>query len=144
MSGLSAWKVSKYRVFSGPYLYVFSLNVGKYRPEKTPYLDTSQAVALQANKELGLTFCNSLNMTSHHVWVERFLQSRFYQNVPKEFRWPGNEWQLSKKLWNFIAKRHTFCSACLTYPLRCSLGLGWRGPRIKLFVNFNYFLKVNN
>ena len=31
------WKVSKYGVFSGP-------NTGKYRPEKTPYLDTFHAM----------------------------------------------------------------------------------------------------
>ena len=35
----TAWKVSKYGVFS-----VFSPNVGKYRTEKTPYFDTFQAV----------------------------------------------------------------------------------------------------
>ena len=35
----TAPKVSKYRVFSGPYFSVFSPNTGKYRPEKTPYLD---------------------------------------------------------------------------------------------------------
>ena len=33
----TAWKVSKYGVFSGA-------NTGKYRPEKTPYLDTFHAV----------------------------------------------------------------------------------------------------
>ena len=47
----TAWKVSKYGVFSGPYFPVFGLNMerygvsglntGKYGPEKTPYLDTS-------------------------------------------------------------------------------------------------------
>ena len=38
----SAWKVSKYGFFSGPYfpVSVFSPNTGKYGPEKTPYLDT--------------------------------------------------------------------------------------------------------
>ena len=35
-----ARKMSKYRVFSGPYLSVFSPNTGKYGPEKTPYMDT--------------------------------------------------------------------------------------------------------
>ena len=30
----TAWKVSKYGVFSGPYYPVFGLNIGKYRPEK--------------------------------------------------------------------------------------------------------------
>ena len=34
----------KYGVFSGPYFPVFSRNTGKYRPEKTPYLDTFHAV----------------------------------------------------------------------------------------------------
>ena len=33
----TAWKVSKYGVFSAP-------NAGKYGPEKTPYLDTFHAV----------------------------------------------------------------------------------------------------
>ena len=36
----TAWKVSKYGVFSGPYFHVFGLNTGKYGPEKTPYLGT--------------------------------------------------------------------------------------------------------
>ena len=43
----TAWKVSKYEVFSGPhsnwitpYLPVFSPNKWKYGAEKTPYLDT--------------------------------------------------------------------------------------------------------
>ena len=36
----TAWKVSKYRVISGPYFPVFSPNTGKYEPEITPYLDT--------------------------------------------------------------------------------------------------------
>ena len=55
----TAWKVSKYGVFSDPYfpafglntesiqyLSVFSRNAGTYRPEKTPYLDTFHAVFL--------------------------------------------------------------------------------------------------
>ena len=35
----TAWKVSKYGVFSGPYFPVFSPNIGKYAPEKTLYFD---------------------------------------------------------------------------------------------------------
>ena len=42
----TAWKVSQYGFFSGPYFPVFGLNIGKYRPEKTPYLDTFHAVFL--------------------------------------------------------------------------------------------------
>ena len=40
----TAWKVSKYRVISGPYFAVFSPNTGKYEPEITPYLDTFHAM----------------------------------------------------------------------------------------------------
>ena len=43
-----AWKLSKYRVISGPYFRAFGLNIspkaGKYGPEITPYLDTFHAV----------------------------------------------------------------------------------------------------
>ena len=39
-----AWKLSKYRVISGPYFPVFELNTGKYGPEITPYLDTFNAL----------------------------------------------------------------------------------------------------
>ena len=47
----TTWKVPKHRVVSGPHFPVFSPhfpvfspNIGKYGPEKTPYLDTFQAV----------------------------------------------------------------------------------------------------
>ena len=42
----TAWKVSKYGVFSGPYFSVFNPNTGKYRLEKTTYLDAFQAVKI--------------------------------------------------------------------------------------------------
>ena len=41
---ITAWKVSKYGIFSGPYFPVFELNTEKYGPEKTPCLDTFHAV----------------------------------------------------------------------------------------------------
>ena len=34
----TARKVFRYKVFSSPYFPVFGLNMGKYGPEKTPYL----------------------------------------------------------------------------------------------------------
>ena len=40
----TAWKVSKYGVFSGPYFPVIGLSTGKYGLEKTPYFDTFHAV----------------------------------------------------------------------------------------------------
>ena len=53
------WKVSKYRVISGPYFPVFrmntetcsvnlSSNTGKYGLEKIPYLDTIHAVLMKS------------------------------------------------------------------------------------------------
>ena len=44
LASVTAWKVSTYEVFSGPYFPVFRTNTGKYGPEKTPYLDTFHAV----------------------------------------------------------------------------------------------------
>ena len=35
----TAWKLSKYGVFSGPSFPIFRLNTGKYGPEETPYLN---------------------------------------------------------------------------------------------------------
>ena len=43
---ITARKVSKYGVFSGPYFPSFGLNTGRYGPEKTPYLDTFHAVTI--------------------------------------------------------------------------------------------------
>ena len=40
----TVWKVSIYGVSSGPYFPVFSPNMGKYGPKKTPSLDTFYAV----------------------------------------------------------------------------------------------------
>ena len=62
----NACKVSKYGVFSGPYFpafglntekyfvsyFVFSPNVGKYGPEKTPYLDKFHTVLALNVREL--------------------------------------------------------------------------------------------
>ena len=52
----TAWKVSKCGVISGPYFPVFSPNTGKYRPEITPYLDTSHAVVRKLYYKVGQVF----------------------------------------------------------------------------------------
>ena len=53
---ITAWKVSKYGVFSGPYFSSFLIKspysmqiTGKYGSEKTPYLDTFHAVYVCIN-----------------------------------------------------------------------------------------------
>ena len=43
---ITAWKVSKYWVFSGQYFPVFELHRRKYEPEKTPYWNGFHAVYL--------------------------------------------------------------------------------------------------
>ena len=55
-------KVSKYEVISGPYFPVFSLNTGKYGPEKIPYLDTLHALNFTM-KETFAVSCLSYNQT---------------------------------------------------------------------------------
>ena len=56
----TAWKVSKYGVFSGPYFPVF-------RPEKSPYLDTFYAVMcfkIFFSLPINCRSCNSLSLIS--------------------------------------------------------------------------------
>ena len=42
----------QYGVLSGPYFVVFGLNIRKYGPEKTPYLDNFHAVIPLINQEI--------------------------------------------------------------------------------------------
>ena len=68
---ITAWKVSKYGVYSGPYFSVFSTNkgkyrlletpyLGKYRPEKTPYLDTFHIVNTISNRKICILVFSAL------------------------------------------------------------------------------------
>ena len=41
---ITAWKVSKYGVFFGPYIPLFSPNTAKYKTEKAPYFDIFHGV----------------------------------------------------------------------------------------------------
>ena len=51
----TAWKVSKYGVFSGPRFSVFGLNTEKYGPEKTPYLDSFHSVLFTKQLHIFIT-----------------------------------------------------------------------------------------
>ena len=59
----TAWKVSKYGVFSGPYFPVFG-------QEKTPYLSTFPAVLINSNSNLYQHFSSSLLMCPDGVKVK--------------------------------------------------------------------------
>ena len=70
---ITALKVSKYGVFSGPYfpafglsLSVFSPNTGKYGPEKAPYLDTFHAVDVWQYLSIVLKIIQLLNRIYHY------------------------------------------------------------------------------
>ena len=75
----TAWKVSKYGVFSGPCFPVFSPNAGKYGPEKTPCLDTFHAV-------LCLLVFNKWSWSETHV-----------------YDLPMNKMDVNTKVWDFRA-----------------------------------------
>ena len=89
---VTAWKVSKYGFFSGPYFPVFGLNAeiysksvnlrihpnrGKYGPEKTPYLDTFHTVKRDINlfhkgcKFISLMYCVFLFMDDYQKLLPR-------------------------------------------------------------------------
>ena len=63
---LTAWKVSKYEVISGPYFPVFSPNTGKYGPEKTGHF--SGIVTGQSPKSI------QKGLSSVHNWFLLVLQ----------------------------------------------------------------------
>ena len=63
---ITAWKLSKYGVFCGPYSSVFSPNTGRYGPEIT-YLDTFHAVNVFW-KPFSAYFCPK-NSIERFSWV---------------------------------------------------------------------------
>ena len=76
----TAWKVSKYGVFSGPYFPAFELNTHQ---KKIPYLDTFYAVKLFTS-ELGLeVFSRPLITSRKHPCIKR--SSNIITNVFHDF-----------------------------------------------------------
>ena len=79
---ITAWKLSKYEVISGPYFPVFGLNTGKYRPETTPYLDTFHAVDLKSIyfNRCFLTIC-FISLTKQKYIHKMSMFSNIYPSV---------------------------------------------------------------
>ena len=69
----TAWKVSKYGVFSGPYFPVFSPNTGKYGSERTPYLDHFHAVWTLLERKLCTLSCSKCLIQAQSVWFKKML-----------------------------------------------------------------------
>ena len=65
----TARKVSKYGDFSGSYFPVFSPNTGKYRPEKTPYLDTFNAVDITEMTVQEIVCCGFSFDATETKWI---------------------------------------------------------------------------
>ena len=57
---ITAWKMFKYGVISGPYFPVFSPNTGKYGLEITLYLETFHAVYKNISKNLSRKYIQKL------------------------------------------------------------------------------------
>ena len=71
---ITAWKVSKYGVISGPYFPVFSPNVEKYGPDITPYLETFHAVDVSYGFVLWMSFDPfTFDFSVYHGVVENVL-----------------------------------------------------------------------
>ena len=106
----TAWKVSKYGVFSGPYLPVFSLNTGKYGPENCPIPKNPHPLVqlrprnfhpldlglLVSNKSLPLQMIiNQLKENIIQGWILYVIRS--FLKVGYCF-----QYQLSNNVWLFI------------------------------------------
>ena len=80
--------MSKYVAFSGPYFPVFGLNTGKYRLEKTPYLDNFQAVYcdtfLTVDIDLSMKYdSSSINEVIRPVLFFFTIRFHKYKKAPK-------------------------------------------------------------
>ena len=98
----TAWKVSKYGDFSGPYFPVFG-------PEKTPYLSTFHAVLINSNFNLYQHFSSSLLMCPDGVKVKFFFLFWLWFLQLFAFKFVNSEVVLSK------SRRMLF--SAFTFPL---------------------------
>ena len=77
---ITAWKVSKYGVISGPYFLIFGLNTGKYELEITPCLDTFQAANGKRNVLILIYRClRSSSWTKRSVFIQLQEQNQYPQ-----------------------------------------------------------------
>ena len=94
----TAWKVSKYGVFSGPYfphsdwirrntpyLFVFSPNAGKCGPEKTQYLDTFHAVRIRLQIGNTQIYCRQNNQVIKPIRMKKHGCKYFMEETNRFF-----------------------------------------------------------
>ena len=129
----TAWKVSKYGVFSGQYFPAFSPNAGKCGPEKTPNLDTFHAVRR----------CNFALMKLLAWLTNLVLRGNKYVFV--ESRWIGITF-LQKHSRSTDKDQYTYCSLTLFGILSLSwyiLFLWWLFYGFTLHCEFSYFFSLS-
>ena len=131
---LTAWKVSKYGVYSGPYFpafglnteryFVFSPNAGKYGPEKTPYLDTfSCSVCTLLLSLLGSQMLTRQVRISTQILLNTFTLSRLQEFT----RYTINTFITWQKIWLLLFIFYWFSTIirliflCILFRRQCSL-----------------------
>ena len=101
----TAWKVSKYGVFSGPYFPVFGLNTetyskwGKYGPEKFSYLDTFHAVWYIQNR-ISLFLWTLSVVKKHFTLISNIKKTRSTERGLNYDSILIEEWQMKKEYGN--------------------------------------------
>ena len=78
----------KFHSVCTPYLSVFSPNAGKYRPEKTPYLDTFHAVLVLSDHEASSMFRLTHFQPMVHLWRNYVIG--FYQQMCEKHKWKSD------------------------------------------------------
>ena len=128
---ITAWKVSKYGVFSGPYFPAFGLNMertgvslriqaesGKILTKKTPYLDTFHAVNKVHHQPFLNKLPNNLKLLKEQFYLSKL--NELVMNKNKNINYSS----LQKKGWKnkngfiiknnrlipFIVVTHQYCT----------------------------------
>ena len=114
---------SKYGAFSGPYFPVFVLNTGKYRPEKTPYLDAFYAMKMcwklssrtMNHADEGF-FCSSSKMikSDSYIFFLFYLSPKASEATISSLTFAAEDNLYQVSWWVHIAKRHFCVSKSLT------------------------------
>ena len=125
--------MSKYRVFSGPYLDTFLLAFSYVQRNKR--LIKVACSTLECESYLVLIIY-PIRLTGNYVALPSFLKTEIVEKIgPKFFKIMRNEetaTSLNETLWNWVTQGETvriksFTSSCLKPPFPNLLGRGWKG-----------------
>ena len=142
----TAWKVSKYGVFSGPYFPVFGLNreiygvnlriqsqyTGKYGPEKTPYLDAFHAAEVSNFQKILVLSIQRVNRYRYLHYLNNFDECLIKLKL-KETIW------ISTSVFFFVCEwmNYFFYVPFSSLPCHACLTLFWRFYKALLLISIN-------